>query len=198
MKGLWELLADEARQTFLSWARGTLEYAARPALRWGLGMAWRYLVAAGLAITAAALFLGAAARGLAEFGLPLWAAQLLLGLAAALAAWIFYRAGSTRRLRDAFEEDQEEPEDEPGVQVRVVRRASRPRRRRDEVYDVHPRDGGWEVSARSTGRKELFATKEEALTAARRRASRARNGRVVVRRSSGEIQDVLHYGGRRG
>ena len=193
LESLLALAARTARGAIRSWLRGTLERTAKPALRWVLGMEISYLVAAGLAITAAAFLLSAAASGLVELGLPLWAAQLILGAVAAVAAFVYYKRGRNRRLRDEF--DDEDDDDPPrGWRVRIVRGAERRPRTRAGTFDVHPGPEGWEVTSRSPRVKESFETKDEALRAARRRASKAEHARVVVHGSSGAIQDVLRYG----
>ena len=192
LESLLGLVARTARGTLQSWLRGTLEHTAKPALRWVLAMEISYLIAAGLAITAAAFLLSAAASGLVELGLPPWAAQLILGAAAAVAAFVYYKRGRNKRLRDEFDDADDDPP--RGWRVRIVKGAERRPRPRGGTFDVHPSQEGWEVTSRSPRVKESFETKEAALRAARRRASKADQARVVVHGSSGAIQDVLRYG----
>jgi hypothetical protein len=198
LESILGLLARSARNTFQSWVNGTLEQTARPALRWILAMEISYLIAGGSAIIAAAFVLAAVASGLALLGLPAWAGQLIVAAVAGVVALIFYHRGKTRRLQDELDDD-EAPR---GWRIRVVkgatsrerRPAPRPRTRRGGTFDVHPSQEGWEVTSRSPRVKESFETKEEALSEARRRASKAEQARVVVHGSSGAIQDVLRYG----
>ena len=196
LESILGLVARAARGTIRSWIRGTLEHTAKPALRWVLAMEISYLIAAGLAITAAAFLLSALASGLVELGLPPWAAQLILGAVAAVAAFVYYKRGRNKRLRDEFDE---EADDEPprGWRVRIVKGAERRPRPHGGTFDVHPSPEGWEVTSRSPRVKESFETKEQALRAARRRASKADQARVVVHGSSGAIQDILRYGNER-
>jgi hypothetical protein len=191
-------LARNAQCAFQAWLNGTLEHTAKPALRWVLAMEISYLIAAGLAITAAVFILSAISSGLVELGLPHWAAQLILGVVAAGIGFLLYKRGANKRLQEELEDVEEEPR---GLRLRIVKGGpvpeprSRPRRVAG-VFDVHPRHGakGWEVTSRSPRMRESYETKEKALSAARRRASEAERARVVVHRSSGDIQDVLRYG----
>lgn len=194
-RSLWGTLlalwAERARHSATAWIRAALDETLRPALRWAIGMGLSYLIAAALAITAAVFFLSAAASGLVELGLPLWAAQLILAGVAAGFAFFFYKRAGARTLR---EEREEEEDGSPALEIKIEREP-RPRRRRPSraVYDVHPRGDAWELTSRSPRLKERFDTKEQALAAARRRASKGRPGRVVVHGADGTIQDVVDY-----
>ncbi len=180
---------DMAGDWALAFLRGTLERAARPALRWGLSMGLSFLVAASLAITAAVFIFSALSNVLVELGVPLWASQLILGSVSALIALVFYWRARGKRLREEYEKAEKDVEP-PGVRIRIVRAprpASRRRRIQEEVFDVHPRPNsdGWEVTSSDSALREPYSTKEAAVKGARRKA-RGR-GRVIVHRSSGEI-----------
>ncbi len=184
----WSFLASIAR----SWIRGILEHTARPALRWGLAMTTSYLIAAALTITAAAFLLSAVSNVFVELGVPPWAAQFILGLVAAVIGFIVYKKGRKKRLQDQID-GEEAAEDSPGLRVRVVKAPRRGARRKEAIFDVHRRadSEGWEVTSRSSRIRKPYDTKEDALKSARRLAAKAENGRLVVHRANGEIQDVV-------
>lgn len=192
---LMSLWAEKARRSAREWIHAALEDTLRPALRWVAGVGVSYLIAAGLALTAAVFLLSAASSGLVALGLPPWAAQLIMAVVAAAAAFVFYKRGVARTLPEAEEEDVAFPSFK--IDIVKERPAPRAKRRRrpssSDVYDVHPADGGWELTSGSPRRKRTFETKEEALAAARRSASKGRRGRVVVHGANGTIQDVVDY-----
>ncbi len=71
------------------------DYVKRPVeglLRWVLGRAVAYLLAAALFITAAVFLLVGGVHGLREAGVPAWIAYLALGVVAILAGLILLRS----------------------------------------------------------------------------------------------------------
>lgn len=106
----------ERRETSLRQVLGgAVKGASKDVLRWALGAAVKYLLAAGLAVAAVAYVLSALHGVLAgPVGLPGYVASLILAAVGAAAAALLIKSG-----RGALAE----PEPDRGVTVRIVRDA---------------------------------------------------------------------------
>ncbi len=96
------VLDDLIRRTRSFLAEVAYDYLRRPLddlLRWALGRAAVYLVAAGIFVTAAVLLLVAGVKGLESAGVSPALSHLALGLAGAAGAFALLRLGRPRKPR---------------------------------------------------------------------------------------------------